>query len=274
MVESYGQLEAVAKRLRRHIIAMVAAAGSGHPGGSLSAVEILTALYFGLMNVDPACPAWELRDIFVLSKGHATPVYYAALAEKGFFPVAELTSFRAIDSRLQGHPARDSVPGVDMTTGSLGQGLSAANGMALAAKLDGQEQRWIYVLLGDGECQEGQVWEAFMTGAHYSLDNCIVFIDKNGLQIDGETRTVMNVADLGAKLSGFNWHVQEIDGHDFGQIIDAVEKAKATKGKPSAIIARTTKGKGVSFMENRADWHGRAPNEEMALQALKELEVE
>lgn len=274
MVETYRNLETIAKSIRRHIITMVAKAGSGHPGGSLSAVEILVALYFKLMNVDPARPDWELRDIFVLSKGHATPVYYACLAERGYFPVEELTSFRAVDSRLQGHPARNSVPGVDMTTGSLGQGLSAANGMALAAKLDGQEQRWVYVLLGDGECQEGQVWEAFMTGAHYSLDNCIVFIDQNGLQIDGETRTVMNVADLGAKLTGFNWHVQEIDGHDFVQIIGAVEKAKAAKGKPSVIIARTVKGKGVSFMENRADWHGRAPDEELALKALEELEVE
>ncbi|MDD2282486.1 MAG: transketolase [Eubacteriales bacterium] len=273
-VEEYANLRSIAARLRRHIISMVAAANSGHPGGSLSAVEILTALYFKLMKLDVSQPRWNQRDIFVLSKGHASPVYYAALAERGFFPPEELLSFRKINSRLQGHPDRENIPGVDMTTGSLGQGLSAANGMALAAKLDGQEQRWVYVLLGDGELQEGQVWEAVMTAAHYHLDNCIAFVDWNGLQIDGEVSQVMNTSPLKEKFAAFNWHIQEIDGHDFAQIIAAVETAKAAKGRPSAIIARTIKGKGVSFMENQAGWHGRAPGQEQAQQALKELEVE
>jgi len=273
-VQEYSNLRAVAARLRRHIVSMVAAANSGHPGGSLSAVEIITALYFKLMNIDVAQPRWPQRDIFVLSKGHASPVYYAALAERGFFPSEELLNFRKINSRLQGHPDRENIPGVDMTTGSLGQGLSAANGMALAAKLDGQEQRWLYVLLGDGELQEGQVWEAVMTAAHYSLDNVIVFVDWNGLQIDGEVGKVMNIAPLKNKFAAFNWHVQEIDGHDFAEIIASVDNAKAAKGRPSVIIARTIKGKGVSFMENQAGWHGRAPGQEQAQQALKELEVE
>lgn len=273
-MEDYSNLKAIAGRLRRHIINMVAAANSGHPGGSLSAVEIMTALYFKLMNVDVAQPRWPERDIFVLSKGHATPVYYAALAERGFFSPEELTSFRAVNSRLQGHPDREKTPGVDMTTGSLGQGLSAANGMALGAKLDGQHQRWIYVLLGDGELQEGQVWEAAMTAAHYALDNVIAFVDWNGLQIDGEVSRVMNVACIKDKFAAFNWHVQEINGHDFGEIFAAVERAKEAKGRPSVIIARTIKGKGVSFMENQAGWHGKAPGQEQALQALKELEVE
>lgn len=273
-MEEYANLRGIAAILRRHIISMVAAANSGHPGGSLSAVEILTALYFKLMNIDVAQPRWQQRDIFVLSKGHASPVYYAALAERGFFPPEELLSFRKINSRLQGHPDRANIPGVDMTTGSLGQGLSAANGMALAAKLDGQEQRCFYVLLGDGELQEGQSWEAAMTAAHYALDNVIAFVDWNGLQIDGQVSKVMNIAPLKDKFAAFNWHVQEIDGHDFDQIIAAVHQAKAAKGRPSVIIARTIKGKGVSFMENQAGWHGRAPGEEQAQQALKELEVE
>lgn len=272
-MEEYADLRSIAAGLRWHIIAMVAAANSGHPGGSLSAVEIVTALYFKLMKLDVDRPRWEDRDLFVLSKGHATPVYYAALAERGFFDPAELLSFRGLNSRLQGHPDRNSTPGVDMTTGSLGQGLSAANGMALAAKLDGREQ-WIYVLLGDGECQEGQVWEAAMTAAHYSLDNCIAFVDLNGLQIDGETSRVMNIASISEKFSSFNWHVQEIDGHDFSEIIAAVQRAKEVRGQPSVIVARTVKGKGVSFMENQAGWHGRAPGQEQAQQALQELEVE
>jgi transketolase len=273
-VQEYSNLKSIAANLRRHIISMVAAANSGHPGGSLSAAEIITALYFKLMKIDVAQPRWKERDIFVLSKGHASPVYYAALAERGFFPVEELLSFRKVNSRLQGHPDRANIPGVDMTTGSLGQGLSAANGMALAAKLDKQEQRWFYVLLGDGELQEGQVWEAIMTAAHYALDNVIAFVDWNGLQIDGAVSKVMNTAPLKDKFAAFNWHVQEIDGHDFAEIIAAVDNAKAAKGRPSVIIARTIKGKGVSFMENQAGWHGRAPGQEQAQQALQELEVE
>lgn len=272
MAENY-HLERIAERLRRHIISMVAAAGSGHPGGSLSAVEIVTALYFRLMNIDAARPRWPDRDLFVLSKGHATPVYYAALAERGYFPPAELASFRAINSRLQGHPDRASTPGVDMTSGSLGQGLSAANGMALAARIDGRSP-WVYVLLGDGECQEGQVWEAAMTSAHYGLANVIAFVDLNGLQIDGKTSSVIDVAPLAAKFASFNWHVQQIDGHDFGEILAAAAAAKEARGKPSVIIAATVKGKGVSFMENQAGWHGRAPSPEETRQALAELGVE
>lgn len=273
-MEEYAKLAAVAVRMRRHIVSMITEAASGHPGGSLSAVEIMTALYFKLMKLDNFRPRWAERDLFVLSKGHASPVLYAALAERGFFPVEELMTFRKVSSRLQGHPDRKLTPGVDMTSGSLGQGLSAANGMALAAKLDKQDQRWVYVLLGDGELQEGQVWEAAMTSAHYSLDNIIAFVDYNGLQIDGNICDVMNVASIKDKFEAFNWHVQEIDGHDYGQIFAAVDIAKASTGKPSVIIARTVKGKGVSFMENQAGWHGSAPSREQAEQALKELEVE
>lgn len=271
-MEEYADLTAVARRMRRHIIAMVTEAASGHPGGSLSAVEILAALYFKIMNVDNTKPRWEERDLFVLSKGHATPVFYAALAERGFFDREELMSFRKIDGRLQGHPDRRFTPGVDMTSGSLGQGLSVANGMALAMKLDHQDQRRVYVLLGDGELQEGQVWEAIMSSAHYKLDNVVAFVDYNNLQIDGNVSSVMEVAPLKAKFQAFGWSVQEIDGHDFGQILAAVDIAKATKGRPSVIIARTIKGKGVSFMENQAGWHGSAPSREQAHQALAELE--
>lgn len=273
-MQEYANLTAVAKRMRRHIVSMVTEAASGHPGGSLSAVEILTALYFKIMKVDNSRPRWQERDLFILSKGHASPVLYAALAERGFLSVDELMSFRKLDSRLQGHPDRKLTPGVDMTTGSLGQGLSAANGMALAARLDMQDQRWVYVLLGDGELQEGQVWEAAMTSSHYSLDNLIAFVDYNGLQIDGDVHTVMNVAPIKQKFEAFNWHVQEIDGHDFAQIIAAVDIAQASRGKPSVIIAKTVKGKGVSFMENQAGWHGSAPSREQAEQALSELEVD
>jgi len=273
-MQEYANLTAVATRMRRHIVSMVTEAASGHPGGSLSAVEILAALYFKIMRVDNARPRWAERDLFVLSKGHASPVLYAALAERGFFETEELMTFRRIDSRLQGHPDRKLTPGVDMTSGSLGQGLSAANGMAMAAKLDNQDLRWVYVLMGDGELQEGQPWEAAMTSAHYNLDNVIAFVDYNGLQIDGDVCDVMNVGSLKAKFEAFNWHVQEIDGHDYGQIIAAVDIAQATRGKPSVIIARTIKGKGVSFMENQAGWHGSAPSREQADQALSELEVE
>lgn len=272
-MQEYAKLTAVATRLRRHIVSMVAEASSGHPGGSLSAVEILTALYFDIMRVDNTRPTWSQRDLFVLSKGHASPVLYAALAERGFFDQEELLTFRKIDSRLQGHPDRKLTPGVDMTSGSLGQGLSAANGMALAAKLD-EHERWVYVLLGDGELQEGQVWEAAMTSAHYKLDNVIAFVDYNNLQIDGEVSSVMEVAPLADKFRAFGWHVQEIDGHDFAQIFAAVTLAKEATGQPSVIIARTVKGKGVSYMENQAGWHGSAPNPEQAQQALKELEVD
>jgi transketolase len=272
MSQEYANLAQVATRIRRHILEMVTEAASGHPGGSLSAVEILTALYFQVMKVDANRPNWTERDLFVLSKGHASPVLYATLAERGFLPTEELLTFRKINSRLQGHPHRKGTPGVDMTTGSLGQGLSAANGMAMASKLEQREDHWIYCLLGDGEIQEGQIWEAAMTSAHYNLDNLIAFLDYNGLQIDGDVHTVMNPAPLAEKWRAFNWHVQEIDGHDFGQVLAAIDIAKTARNMPSMIICKTIKGKGVSYMENQAGWHGSAPNREQLAQALAELE--
>ncbi|MTI96964.1 MAG: transketolase [Firmicutes bacterium] len=269
----YAHLAAIARRIRRHIVTMVTEAASGHPGGSLSAVEILTALYFQVMKVDPDRPRWAERDLFVLSKGHASPVLYATLAEREFFPAEDLLSFRKVGSCLQGHPDCKAIPGVDMTSGSLGQGLSVANGMAMAARLD-KADKWVYALMGDGELQEGQIWEAAMTSAHYGLDNLIAFVDYNGLQIDGDVQDVMNPLPIKEKFEAFNWHVQEIDGHDFGEIFAAIDIAKAAVGKPSLIVARTVKGKGVSFMENEAGWHGSAPSREQLAQALADLEVE
>jgi transketolase len=259
-----------AKVIRRHIITMVHAAQSGHPGGSLSAAEILTSLYFGIMRIDPQNPRWEERDRFVLCKGHAAPVLYATLAERGFFPVEELVTLRQINSRLQGHPDMKSTPGVDMSTGSLGQGLSVANGMALAAKLDRKDWR-VYALMGDGEQQEGQVWEAAMAAAHYKLDNVTAFLDFNGLQIDGCVEQVMSPLPLVDKWKAFGWHVISVDGHDYQAIVNAVSEAKTTTGKPTIIIAKTVKGKGVCAMENVADWHGKAPNQAELDTALKEL---
>lgn len=266
------QLKEKANIIRKDIIEMLAEAKSGHPGGSLSAVEILTYLYFKEMNVDPSNPQWQDRDRFILSKGHGAPVLYSTLAEKGYFPKEELMKLRKTGAMLQGHPDMKGTPGVDMSTGSLGQGLSASNGMALAAKLDNKNYR-VYALLGDGEMQEGQVWEAAMTSAHYKLDNLTVFIDNNGLQIDGTNEEVKNINPIEDKWKVFGWHVITIDGHDLQQIEKAVEDAKNTKGKPTAIIAKTVKGKGVSFMENQVGWHGVAPNAEQKEQALKELEV-
>ncbi|MGI5998158.1 MAG: transketolase [Lutispora sp.] len=266
------QLKEKANIIRKDIIEMLAEAKSGHPGGSLSAVEILTYLYFKEMNVDPSNPQWQDRDRFILSKGHGAPVLYSTLAEKGYFPKEELMKLRKTGAMLQGHPDMKGTPGVDMSTGSLGQGLSASNGMALAAKLDNKNYR-VYALLGDGEMQEGQVWEAAMTSAHYKLDNLTVFIDNNGLQIDGTNEEVKNINPIEDKWKVFGWHVITIDGHDLQQIEKAVEEAKNTKGKPTAIIAKTVKGKGVSFMENQVGWHGVAPNAEQKEQALKELEV-
>jgi len=266
------QLKEKANVIRKDIIEMLAEAKSGHPGGSLSAVEILTYLYFKEMNVDPANPQWPDRDRFILSKGHGAPVLYSVLAEKGYFPKEELMKLRKTGAMLQGHPDMKGTPGVDMSTGSLGQGLSAANGMALAGKLDNKNYR-VYALLGDGEMQEGQVWEAAMTSAHYKLDNLTIFIDNNGLQIDGTNEEVKNVNPIEDKWKVFGWHVITIDGHDLQQIEKAVEEAKNTKGKPTAIVAKTVKGKGVSFMENQVGWHGVAPNAEQKEQALKELEV-
>ncbi len=268
--EKLTELTNKAKVIRRHIVSMIYAAQSGHPGGSLSAGEILTSLYFEIMQVDPHNPRWEERDRFVLCKGHAAPVLYATLAERGFFPVEELSTLRRINSRLQGHPDMKGTPGVDMSTGSLGQGLSAANGMALAGKMDGKAWR-VYALMGDGEQQEGQVWEAAMAAAHYKLDNLTAFVDNNGLQIDGCIRQVMSPMPLTEKWAAFGWHVINIDGHDIRAIFQAVAEAKATKGKPTVIIAGTTKGKGVCAMENVADWHGKAPNQTELEQALTEL---
>lgn len=270
MNQKISALQERAKAVRRHIITMLGEAGSGHPGGSLSAADIVSVLFFDTMKLDPEQPKWPERDRFVLSKGHAAPVLYAALAEKGFFPKEELQTLRKLGSRLQGHPDMKKLPGVEMSTGSLGQGLSAAIGMALGLRMDGGSQR-VYALLGDGEVQEGQIWEAAMSAGHFKLDNLTAFLDYNNLQIDGPVDVVMNVAPLPEKWRAFNWHVIEIDGHDIEQILKAIEEAHATKGKPTMIIAKTIKGKGVSFMENQVGWHGNAPKPEQVEQALQEL---
>ncbi len=260
-----------ARMIRRHIVEMTAAAGSGHPGGSLSCADILAALYFGVMRLDPKDPGWEDRDRFVLSKGHAAPALYAALAERGFFDTSRLVTLRRLGSPLQGHPDCRKVPGVEASTGSLGQGLSIANGMALAGKVRGKDYR-VYALLGDGECQEGQVWEAAMAAAHWRLDNLMAFVDHNGLQIDGPVDEVMSVRSLGDKFKSFGWNVLEIDGHDAAEIVLATEAAGSFKGAPTVAVARTIKGRGVSFMENRVDWHGKAPSREQAEKALQEID--
>ena len=246
-------------------------AKSGHPGGSLSAADILTYLYFAEMNVDPQNPAKPDRDRFVLSKGHIAPALYATLAHKGFFPVEELKTLRKIGSRLQGHPDMKKIPGVDMSSGSLGQGISAACGMAKAAKLTGADYR-VYAVLGDGEIQEGQVWEAAMFAGFHKLDNLVLIVDNNGLQIDGSIEDVMSPYPIDEKFKAFGFHVINIDGHDFDQIESAYNEARTVKGKPTAIIAKTVKGKGVSFMENKASWHGTAPNDEQYEVAMNELQ--
>jgi len=266
------QLKIRAATVRKHIIDEVFHAASGHPGGSLSCADILTALYFKIMRVDPSNPRWEDRDRFVLSKGHCAPALYAVLAERGFFPKEELVKFRSIDSYLEGHPSMKSVPGVDMSTGSLGQGISAAVGMALAGKLDRKNYR-VYALLGDGEIEEGQVWEALMAAAHYKLDNLTAFLDHNGLQIDGKITEVMSPEVVEDKFRAFGWKVININGHDFRQIEEAVEEAAKTKDKPTMIVADTIKGKDVSFMENVAGWHGSPPNKEQRDAALAELDA-
>lgn len=267
------ELKRIANTLRQDIISMLVTSKSGHPGGSLSAAEILATLFFREMRVKPEDPRWADRDRFILSKGHAAPVLYAALAEKGYFPKEELQGLRQTGRMLQGHPDMKKTPGVDMSTGSLGQGLSAANGMALAGKLDGKDYR-VFVLLGDGEMAEGQVWEAAMAAAHYNLDKVTAILDLNGLQIDGTTDSVMCSAPLAEKWRAFCWHVIEVDGHDVEALLEAYAEAKQVKGKPSIIIAKTVKGKGVSFMENVAGWHGNAPSGEQGEQALKELREE
>lgn len=266
-------LQQTATIIRKQILDMVYHAGSGHLGGSFSAVEILTDLYFSQMNIDPQRPDWELRDRFVLSKGHATPVYYAVLAERGYFPKADLVGFRQIDSYLQGHPDKKHTPGVDMSTGSLGQGLSVAVGMALAGKMRRQDYR-VYALLGDGEIQEGQIWEAAMAAGNYGLDNLTVFVDNNNLQIDGTIEEVMSPYPIEDKFKAFKWNVLTIDGHDYAQIADAIDKAKETKGAPTVIVAKTVKGKGVSFMENNVKFHGSTPTPEQFEQAFKELDAQ
>ena len=267
------QLQITACKVRMGVIESTHGAKAGHPGGSLSAAEIFTYLYFKEMNIDPKNPKWEGRDRFVLSKGHTAPGLYSVLAERGFFPVADLPTLRHIDSYLQGHPNMNLVPGVDMSTGSLGQGISVAVGMALAAKHTGKTNR-VYTLLGDGEIEEGQVWEACMAAAHYKLDNLCVIVDNNGLQIDGNIADVMSPYPIVGKLEAFGFEVLQIDAHDYDAIEDAFRKAKQTKGKPFAIVLKSVKGKGVSYMENQAGWHGKAPNDAEYEQAMNELKAQ
>ena len=267
------QLQITACKVRMCVIESTYGAKAGHPGGSLSAAEVYTYLYFKEMNIDPKNPKWEDRDRFVLSKGHTTPGLYSVLAERGFFPVSDLPTFRHIDSYLQGHPNMNTVPGVDMSTGSLGQGVSVATGMALAAKHTGKTNR-VYSLLGDGEIQEGQVWEACMAAAHYKLDNLCIIVDNNGLQIDGNIADVMSPYPIVDKLVSFGFEVAAVDGHNFDELEAAFNKARETKGKPFAIVMKTTKGKGVSFMENNAGWHGKAPNDAEYAQAMAELKAQ
>ncbi|MEE1169712.1 MAG: transketolase [Anaerovoracaceae bacterium] len=264
------ELKKVANDIRIDIIKSVHAAGSGHPGGSLSAAEIVTALYFEVMNIDPKNPEMKGRDKFILSKGHANPAQYAALAERGFFPKEELLTLRKLGSSLQGHPNMHYVPGIEMSTGSLGQGLSVAVGMALANRLDSDPGR-IYTLHGDGEIQEGMIWEAAMAAVHYKLDNITAIIDWNGLQIDGRNEDVMSVAPIGEKFRGFGWNVIECDGNDIESVINALNEAKTVSGVPTVVIAKTTKGKGVSYMEDQAGWHGKAPDDEQYELAVNEL---
>ena len=265
------ELQKTANEIRKGIVSGVHAAKAGHPGGSLSAADIFTYLYFEEMNVDPKNPKDPDRDRFVLSKGHTAPGLYAALAEKGYFPKEDLLTLRHLGSYLQGHPDMKHIPGVDMSSGSLGQGISAAVGMAISAKLSGDDYR-VYTLLGDGEIQEGQVWEASMLAAHRKLDNLVVIVDNNNLQIDGPISEVNSPYPIDKKFEAFNFHVINIDGHDFDAIAAAFKEARETKGQPTAIIAKTTKGKGVSFMENQASWHGTAPNDEQYAVAMADLE--
>ena len=267
------QLQITACKVRMGVIESTYGAKAGHPGGSLSAAEVFTYLYFKEMNIDPKNPKWEDRDRFVLSKGHTTPGLYSALAQRGFFPVEDLPTFRHIDSYLQGHPNMNTVPGVDMSTGSLGQGISVAAGMALAAKHTGKANR-VYSLLGDGEIQEGQVWEACMAAAHYKLDNLCIVVDNNGLQIDGNIADVMSPYPIVDKLEAFGFAVKSVDGHNFDELEAAFAEARQTKGKPFAIVMKTTKGKDISFMENDAGWHGKAPNDAEYQQAMTELKAQ
>ena len=264
------ELSIIANNVRKHALTAVYSAKSGHPGGSLSVADLLAYLYFEVMNINPENPKDENRDRLVLSKGHTAPALYGVLAERGYFSKDLIPTFRRIGSILQGHPEMKKVPGVDMSTGSLGQGISAAGGMALAAKLDKKDYR-VYAILGDGELEEGQVWEQAMFAAHYKLDNLTAFVDFNGLQIDGDVREVMNPTPIDEKFRAFGWNVVLADAHDFASLEAAVNEAKATKGKPTAVIMTSVKGKNVSFMENNAGWHGAAPNEEQYNQAIEEI---
>ena len=267
------QLQITACKVRMGVIESTHSAKAGHPGGSLSAAEVFTYLYFKEMNIDPKNPKWDGRDRFVLSKGHTAPGLYSALANRGFFPVEDLKTLRHIDSYLQGHPNMNTVPGVDMSTGSLGQGISAAVGMAIAAKYQNKTNR-VYALLGDGEIQEGQVWEACMSASHYKLDNLCIVVDNNGLQIDGAVKDVMSPYPIVGKLEAFGFKVEAVDGHDFDALEKAFANARETKGAPYAIVMTTTKGKGVSYMENQAGWHGKAPNDAEYEQAMNELNAQ
>ena len=264
------QVKEKALAIRRHIVTMLSAAGSGHTGGSLSASDIVACLYFWEMNLDPANPDWENRDRFVLSKGHAAPVLYAALAERGFFPTEQLMTLRKLGSPLQGHPDMRKLAGVEASTGSLGQGISWAVGMALAGKIDKKPHR-VYVMVGDGELEEGMVCEASMAAAHYKLDNLLLFVDHNGLQIDGKISEVLSPEPISDKFRAFGWHVIEVDGHHIPDIMEALNQARRVKRQPVVIVAATTKGKGCSFMEDRVEWHGTAPNREEMDKALAEL---
>jgi transketolase len=266
------QLQEIARQVRLDIIEMLFQAGSGHLGGSLSATDILVALFFGRMRLNPKDPCWLQRDRFVLSKGHAAPAYYAVLSRLGYFPREDLFTLRKFGSPLQGHPDSGCTPGVEVPTGSLGQGLSIANGMALAARLNGGSTK-VYALLGDGEIQEGQIWEAAMSASHYRLDNLVAFLDRNRLQIDGHTKEVMSVEPLAQKWEAFGWDTLQVDGHSFPELLGALEATDLVKGRPSMIIAHTVKGKGVSIFENQAKYHGVAPTKEEYEQALKELHV-
>ncbi|MGR3309941.1 MAG: transketolase [Candidatus Brocadiales bacterium] len=267
------ELKMRAKIIRKHTIRIIAKAGSGHPGGSLSATDLIVALYYGKLNHDPNRPDWLDRDRFVLSKGHGCPALYATMAERGYFQVSELDTLRQFGSILQGHPDMKRTPGIEISSGSLGQGLSVGIGMALAGRIDGKGYR-VYVMLGDGEIEEGQIWEAAMAAGHYKLDNICAIVDNNGLQIDGPIKDIMSAEPIPDKWRAFGWHVIEINGHNFQQILNAYDEAEATKGMPTAIIAKTIKGKGVSFMENQVEWHGKAPNPQEAEKALAELEKE
>ena len=265
------ELKLLSAKIRKDVLEMLEKRGYGHMGGSLSIVELMSVLYGKQLRYDAKNPDWEERDMVVLSKGHSGPAWYSVLAEKGFIPKEDIKTFRNVNSYLQGHPDMNKVPGVDMSTGSLGQGVSAAGGMALAAKLDNKNYR-VYSVLGDGELEEGQVWEQAMFAAHYKLDNFTIFVDNNGLQIDGDISKVMNPNPIDKKFEAFGWHVIKVSAHNFEELMAAVEEAKATKGQPTAIIMKSVKGKNVSFMENNAGWHGSAPNEEQYNQAIAELD--